>query len=187
MLVLSGMIVGAMFNALISLMKYIADTESRLPEITFWLMGSLSAISMDDILFILPLTLASLIPLLLTSWKLNVLSFGDEEAKALGVNTKRLRLVIICCASLLTASVVCITGLIGWVGLIIPHFARFLTGPNHKLLLPASFLIGASFMLIVDDLARTISSLEIPLGIITSLIGAPVFFLILRMSSKRVW
>ncbi|MDR1864974.1 MAG: iron ABC transporter permease [Bacteroidales bacterium] len=187
MLVLSGMIVASLFSALISLMKYIADSDFKLPDITFWLMGSLSGVSMSDVRLALPVTLIAIVPLFLSSWKLNVLSFGEEEAKTLGVNTARLRTVIICCTSLLTASVVCITGMIGWVGLIVPHFARFITGPNHKILLPASFLIGSTFMLLVDDLARSISSLEIPLGIITALVGAPVFLALLKVSSKRAW
>jgi iron complex transport system permease protein len=187
MLVLSGMIVGALFNALIMLMKYIADSESKLPEITFWLMGSLTSVTMYEIKYILPVTLLSLIPLWLNAWKLNILSFGEEEARTLGVDTRRLRITSIVCASLLTASVVSVTGIIGWVGLIIPHFSRFIVGPDHKLLIPASFLIGASFLLLVDDLSRTLFPLEIPLGVITSFIGAPLFFLVLRMTAKKVW
>lgn len=187
MLILSGMIVGSMFSALISLMKYIADSEFKLPDITFWLMGSLSSVTMDELRLIAPIIFITLIPIFLLSWKLNTLSLGDEEAQTLGVDIKFLRIVIICCASLLTASIVCVTGLIGWVGLIIPHFTRFLVGPNHRILLPASFLIGGIFMLLVDDLSRSISALEIPLGIITSLIGAPMFLIILKLSSKKVW
>jgi iron complex transport system permease protein len=187
MLVLSGMIVSALFSALISLMKYIADSDSKLPGITFWLMGSLAEITPGELAVVAPVVLVALIPLLLTAWRLNVLSFGEEEAATLGVNTGRLRILIIACASLMTASVVCITGLIGWVGLIIPHVARFITGPDHRILLPASFLLGSIFLLLVDDLARSVSSLEIPLGIITSLIGAPVFFILLKFSSKKVW
>ncbi|MDR3194897.1 MAG: iron ABC transporter permease [Tannerella sp.] len=187
MLVLAGMITGSLFSALISLTKYLADSESKLPDITFWLMGSLAEITMSELKAVLPAVLLALIPLLLSSWKLNVLSFGEEEARALGVHTQRLRITVVCCASLLTASIVSVTGLIGWVGLIIPHVARFLVGPNNRLLLPASFLIGSSFLLLVDDLSRSLSSLEMPLGILTSLIGAPVFFAILRISTKRAW
>jgi iron complex transport system permease protein len=187
MLVLSGMVTGAIFNALISLMKYIADSDSKLPDITFWLMGSLAGITMDEIKIVLPLVIVGVVPLFLLGWKLNVLSFGDEEAKTLGVNTGRLRVIIICCASLITASVVCISGLIGWIGLIIPHFTRFLVGPNHKQLLPASFLSGSIFMLLVDDVARSATSLEIPLGILISLIGAPLFLVFLSKSTKKTW
>jgi iron complex transport system permease protein len=187
MLVLSGMVTGAIFNALISLMKYIADSDSKLPDITFWLMGSLANITMDEIKIVLPLVIVGIVPLFLLGWKLNVLSFGDEEAKTLGVNTGRLRVIIICCASLITASVVCISGLIGWIGLIIPHFARFLVGPNHRHLLPASFLSGSIFMLLVDDAARSATSLDIPLGILISLIGAPLFLVFLSKSTKKSW
>jgi iron complex transport system permease protein len=187
MLVLSGMVVSALFSALISLMKYIADSDFKLPDITFWLMGSLSSVTMDELQFMFPVVLAGIIPLLCLSWRLNVLSFGDEEAKTLGIHTGRLRFIVICCASMLTASVVCVTGLIGWVGLIIPHFTRFITGPNHGIMLPASFLVGSTFMLLVDDLARSMSSLEMPLGIITSLVGAPMFLILLKLSSKKAW
>lgn len=187
MLILSGMMVGALFNALIMLMKYIADSESKLPEITFWLMGSLTDVTLHEIKYILPLVLLSLIPLWLNAWKLNILSFGEEEARTLGVNVRRLRIVSIVCASLLTASVASVAGIIGWVGLIVPHFARFIVGPDHRRLLPASFLAGASFLLLVDDLSRTVSTLEIPLGVITSFIGAPLFFLALRLTAKKVW
>jgi len=187
MLVLSGMVTGAIFNALISLMKYIADSDSKLPDITFWLMGSLSSITFDEIKVVLPLVILGIVPMFLLGWKLNVLSFGDEEAKALGVNTGQLRVIVICCASLITASVVCIAGLIGWIGLIIPHFARLLVGPNHKFLLPVSFLSGSIFMLLVDDVARSATSLEIPLGILISLIGAPLFLVFLSKSTKKLW
>jgi iron complex transport system permease protein len=186
-LVLSGMVTGAIFNALISLMKYIADSDSKLPDITFWLMGSLSGITFDELKVVLPLVLLGSLPVFMLGWKLNVLSFGDEEAKALGINTGRLRVIVICCASLITASVVCISGLIGWVGLIIPHFTRFLVGPNHKYLLPASFLSGSIFMLVIDDVARSATSLEIPLGILISIIGAPLFLIFLSKSTKKTW
>jgi iron complex transport system permease protein len=187
MMVLSGMIVGALFGALISLMKYLADSESRLPDIVFWLMGSLSEITMTEIKIIAPMILIAMAPLQLVSWKLNVLSFGDGEAQTLGIHTMRLRLVVIVCASLLTASVIAVSGLIGWVGLIIPHVARFIVGPDHRLLLPASFFAGATFLLWVDNLSRSIGSLEMPIGILTSLIGAPLFFIVLKISTKRVW
>lgn len=187
MLVLSGMVTAAIFNALISLMKYFADSDTKLPDITFWLMGSLASITMDEIKIVLPIVLIGILPLILLSWKMNVLSLGDEEAKALGINTGRLRIIVICCASLITASVVCISGLIGWIGLIIPHFARSLVGPNHRFLLPASFLSGSIFMLLIDDVARSATSLEIPLGILISLIGAPLFLVFLSKSTKKSW
>ena len=187
MLVLSGMVTAAIFNALVSLTKYIADTDSKLPDITFWLMGTLSRITIEELKIVIPVISIGIVPILLLGWRLNVLSFGDEEARALGVNTGRLRFIIICCASLITASVVCVVGLIGWIGLIIPHFARFLVGPNHKILLPASFLSGSIFILWVDNVARSATTLEIPIGILISLIGAPLFLIFLKKSSKKTW
>lgn len=184
MLVLSGIIVGTLFNAFVSMIKYVADSEFKLPDITFWLMGSLTSITAHQLHFIIPIILVFFVPLLLLGWQMNVLSFGEEEAQAMGINTNRLRLVVIICSTFLTASSVSVTGMIGWIGLIIPHVTRFLTGPNYKTLFPASFLLGATFLLCVDDLARTVSSVEIPLGIITSLIGAPMFFVILSMKKK---
>ncbi|MDR0572781.1 MAG: iron ABC transporter permease [Tannerella sp.] len=184
-LVLSGMIVSALFGALISLMKYIADAETKLPDITFWLMGSFSNIGMNEIKFIAPIVVAGLIPAFLCSWKLNVLSFGEEEALTMGLNTRKIRITLIVCASLMTASVVSVTGLIGWTGLIVPHFTRFIAGSNNRTLLPAAFITGAAFMLGVDDLARSIMPVEIPLGIITSLIGAPLFFVVLITRAKN--
>lgn len=187
MLVLSGMVTAAIFNALVSLMKYLADSDSKLPDITFWLMGTLSRITMDEVKVILPVVAAGLVPIVMLGWQLNILSCGEDEAKALGINTGRVRLVIIASASLITASVVCVVGLIGWIGLIIPHFARFLVGPNHKVLLPAAFLTGSIFILCVDNVARSASSLEIPIGILISIIGAPLFLLFLKKSSNKTW
>ena len=187
MLVLSGIITSAIFNALISLIKYVADTDNQLPEITFWLIGSLSAIDMDELKYVIPIVVAGSIPLLLLSWKMNILSFGDEEAKSMGINTNRIRVTIVICASLITASVVCVSGLIGWIGLIIPHFARFLVGPNHRIMLPTSLFLGAAFLLITDDLSRSATSVEIPLSIIISLIGAPFFLFFLANSARKSW
>lgn len=185
-LVLTGMVVSTLFSSFISMTKYLADPYSKLPAITFWLMGGLSSISMKDVKMILIPILLGAIPLVLLRWKLNVLSFGEEEAKALGIDTSKLRLVIIICSTLLTAASVSICGMIGWIGLIIPHLARMLVGPNYKVLLPASLLIGSTFLLLVDDVARSAFPLEIPLGILTSLIGAP-FFIYLLLKGKRGW
>jgi len=187
MLVLSGMVVSTLFASLISLLKFMADTDSKLPSITFWLMGSLASIGITDLKIVVPIVLSGLVPLILVSWRMNVLSFGDEEAKAMGIHTGKLRVLIILCASLVTASIIAITGHIGWIGLIIPHFARLITGPDNKVLMPFSFFLGGAFLLIVDDVARSISILEIPLGIITSLLGAPCFLFFLRKSQKRSW
>ena len=182
--VLSGIIVGSIFTALTSLIKYVADPYDELPAIVFWLMGSLATVRYGDLLWIiLPMFFGALV-LFLLRWRINVLSLGDEEAKALGMNVERMRLMIIICATLMTSAAVSISGVIGWVGLVVPHISRMIVGPNYSRLLPMSMVIGASFMLIVDDLSRTITATEIPLGILTSLVGAPLFaYLITRGST----
>ena len=179
MLVLGGMIVSTLFSSFITLTKYIADPESKLPEITYWLMGGLSTVSLQDIaVLIVPLVVGAL-PLAAMRWQLNAMAFGDEEASAMGMNVKRLRSIFILCATLLTAASVSVAGMIGWIGLIIPHMARFIVGPNNKVLLPMASLVGASFLLLVDNVARLLFTVEIPLGILTSIIGAPFFFYLL--------
>jgi iron complex transport system permease protein len=185
-LVLVGILVGSVFTALVSLAKYAADPYSKLPAITLWLMGSLSAINPKDLGFALVPMAIGLVPLYLLRWNLNVLAFGEEEARALGAETTRLRWIIIFCATLLTGAAVAIAGMVGWVGLVIPHLARMIVGPDYRVLLPASVLLGASYLLLTDDLARSVMANEIPLGIITALIGAP-FFLYLMMRSERGW
>ena len=185
-LVLVGIMVNSIFMALVSLMKYVGDAYNKLQAITFWLLGSLASTSSRDVLFALVPILVGLVPLLLLRWNLNVLSFGEEEARALGANTKKLRWIIIFCATLLTATSVAVAGMVGWVGLVIPHLARMIVGPNYKVLLPASLLLGATYLLLVDDVARSVYALEIPLGIVTALIGAP-FFLYLLSRTQRGW
>ncbi|WP_283171071.1 FecCD family ABC transporter permease [Curtanaerobium respiraculi] len=184
MLVLGGMIVSTLFSSFITLTKYVADPDSKLPEITYWLMGSLSTINLQDIVFLLPPTILGMAPLFALRWQLNTMAFGDEEAQAMGLNVNRLRATFIFCATLLTAAAVSIAGMIGWIGLIIPHMARFLVGPNCKELLPMSFLTGGSFLLLVDNVARNMFTVEIPLGILTSIIGAPFFFYLLLKRKK---
>lgn len=185
-LILSGMLVGTIFQSFISLTKYMADPYDKLPTITFWLMGSLTSISRTDILMLIVPFILGTIPLFLIRWHLNTLSFGEEEAKALGIDTKKLRFLVIVCSTILTASAVSVAGMVGWVGLIVPHLARMIVGPNFKVLLPASALIGSTYLLLVDNLARTISHIEIPLGILTSLIGAP-FFIYLLFKAGKGW
>ncbi|WP_084145916.1 FecCD family ABC transporter permease [Anaerovorax odorimutans] len=185
-LILAGMIVSTLFSSLITLSKYIADPYSKLPEITYWLMGGLSAVSGSDVLLLIIPFMCGIIPLFLLRWQINAMAFGDEEAKAMGLNTGKLRAIFIVSATLLTASSVAVSGMIGWIGLVIPHLSRMLVGPNYKYLMPASFLIGGSFLLIVDNLARTLFTMEIPLGILTSIIGAP-FFVYLLIKRKRGW
>lgn len=188
-LLLSGIITGAMFGAFISLTKYIADAEYKLPDITFWLMGSLTNVTATQVLTIAPIVLLAVLPLYFSSWRLNVLSFGEDEAHTMGVQVQRLRLVVILSATLLTATVVSITGLIGWIGLVVPHIARFIIGSDNRYLLPAAFMLGSSFLIVIDLLSRTLSALEIPLGIIASIIGAPIFFFVLKSvkSKQSVW
>lgn len=179
MLVLCGLIVSTLFQAFVSIIKYVADTDLLLPEITYWLMGSIAKVTYKDILFFLiPFTLGT-VPIMMIRWQLNVMSFGEDEAKAMGVNVRLIRLICIVCSTLLTAGVVSIAGTVGWVGLMIPHLVRFMVGPNNGKLIPMSFLTGALFMLIVDNVCRSALAYEIPLGVLTSLIGAPFFILIL--------
>ena len=179
MLVLCGLIVSTLFQAFVSIIKYVADTDLLLPEITYWLMGSIAKVTYKDIMFfMIPFTLG-VIPIMLIRWQLNVMSFGEDEAKAMGVNVRSIRLICIVCSTLLTAGVVSIAGTIGWVGLMIPHLVRFMVGPNNVKLIPMSFLTGSLFMLVVDNVCRSALAYEIPLGVLTSLIGAPFFVLIL--------
>jgi len=183
MLVLSGVVVAAFFSALLSGAKYVADPESRLPAITYWLLGSLNAASIKGLAMALPPIILGSLGLLLVRWKLNVLAMGDEEARSLGVETERLKGIVIVCTTLITAAAVSVCGMVGWVGLVIPHVGRMLVGPNHRLLLPATLSIGASYLLFIDDIARTATAGEIPLGILTAIIGAPFFAYLLRRTS----
>lgn len=178
-LVLAGVAVGAFLGAGISLLKILADPYTQLPSITFWLMGGLNAVSLRDLLSALPWALAGFVPMVLLRWRVNLLSLSDDEARALGVNTRRLRGGLIVAATLMTASALSFTGIIGWVGLLIPHMARLLAGPEFSRLLPASCLLGAAFLLITDTLARTLVSIELPLGILTAMVGAPFFLYLL--------
>ncbi|MGI6406332.1 MAG: FecCD family ABC transporter permease [Syntrophaceticus sp.] len=185
-LVLSGILIGTLFTSGTSLLKYMADPFDKLPAITYWLMGSLSSISSEDVLAVILPMLAGGFVLYLVRWRLNVLSLGEEEASALGLDTRKLKMIVILCATMMTSAAVSISGMIGWVGLIVPHLARMIVGPNYKVLLPASIIIGGTYLLLVDDLARVMASVEIPLGILTSIIGAP-FFIYLLMHSRRGW
>lgn len=185
-LVLTGMVVTALFTSVISLTKYVADPDGKLPVITFWLMGGLSSITVANLKMLIPPVILSLIPLLLLRWRMNIFSFGEEEAQSLGINTARLRTIIIICSTILTASTVSVSGMVGWVGLVIPHLARMLVGPNYKILLPTSLLLGGIYLLVVDDFARCLFTMEIPLGILTSMIGAP-FFIYLLLKGKGGW
>lgn len=179
-LVLSGIVVAAFFSALLSAVKYIADPDSKLPAITYWLLGSLNNASSHVLMLVLPPIVAGIAGLLLLRWRLNVLALGDEEARSLGMRTEILKGVVIVCCTLITAACVSFCGMIGWVGLVIPHLGRMLVGPDHRVLLPVTLSLGASYLLLMDDLARTLTPGEIPLGILTAIIGAPFFAFLLR-------
>lgn len=185
-LVLAGVVVGALAGAAISLLKILADPYDQLPAIVFWLLGSLSAIRKSEVWAATPLVVVALVPLILLRWRINVLSLGEEEAKALGVEAGRLRLFVIAAATLMTASVVAISGVIGWLGLVIPHIARMLVGPSFDRLLPTAMLLGGGYLLLVDTLARTMARIEVPIGILTAVIGAP-FFLWLLARGREGW
>jgi iron complex transport system permease protein len=183
-LVLAGVAVGAMLGAGISLLKVLADPYNQLPAITFWLLGSLATVTLGDVASIMPALLVGLVPLVLLRWRVNLMSLGDEEARALGVETRYLRPVLIASATLVTAGAVSITGVIGWIGLIVPHVARLIVGPDYRRLLPASMMLGAGYLVAVDLIARNAGTIEIPLGILTAFVGAP-FFLWLLASGRR--
>ncbi len=185
-LVLAGVVVGSLAGAAISLLKILADPYDQLPAIVFWLLGSLSAVRKGEVWAAAPLVLLGLVPLILLRWRINVLSLGDEEAKALGVEAGRLRLLVVAAATLMTASVVAISGVIGWVGLVIPHIARMMVGPSFDRLLPTAMLLGAGYLLLVDTIARTMARIEVPIGILTAVIGAP-FFLWLLARGRAGW
>lgn len=180
MIVLGGMVVSAMFQAFVSLAKYVADPQDKLPSITYWLMGSMSASTYQTLLMGSPFIIAGITIIFLLRWRLNILSLNEDEAKSMGMNIKVMRLWIIFSASLITASCVSMCGQVGWVGLLIPHVARMLMGSNNQTVIPVSISLGAVFMMIIDTFARSATAAEIPLSILTAVIGAPFFILLLR-------
>lgn len=185
-MILAGMMIGSLFTSCTSFVKLVADTEQTLPAITYWLMGSLVSIKPQDVAFAIVPIIAGSVPLFLLKWRMNLLTVGEEEAQAMGINTRALRLVVIVCATLLTASSVAISGMIGWVGLVIPHFCRMIFGYDYRKIIPASALFGATFLMVVDNIARLATTAEIPLGILTSFVGAPIFvYLILKGGTSR--
>jgi iron complex transport system permease protein len=185
-LVLTGVVVGTLLGSSIALLKYLADPYNQLPLITFWLLGSLASAAPRDLVVAAPLALLGLAPMLLLRWRVNLLALPDDEARALGVDTRRLRAVVVAAATLMTASAVALSGVIGWIGLLVPHAARLLAGPDFGRLLPLSILIGAIFLLLVDTLCRTVAPVEIPPGVLTALVGTPVF-LWLFAAARRSW
>lgn len=181
-IVLSGIMMGSLFNALVSLVKFMADEESQLPAITYWLMGGLNHASYESLLLGAPPILAGIVILFLLRWRMNLLPLSDDEARSSGVNISVLRGITVVCATLITASCVSMCGQVGWVGLLIPHMCRMKFGSNHLSLLPASISLGAVFMIVVDTAARSISTQEIPISILTAIIGAPFFIILMRRS-----
>jgi iron complex transport system permease protein len=185
-LVLAGTIASSLFNAIGSLLKYTADPQDKLPEITYWLMGSFTSASYREILIGCPLILVGIILIYLLRWRLNILSLSDDEAKASGINIKRTRMLFIIASTLITASAVSMCGQVGWIGLLIPHCARMLVGSNNRYVIPVSLSLGACFMILIDTLSRTISIIELPLSILTAIIGAPVFISLLNKTRSNL-
>lgn len=185
-LVLTGVVIGTLLGSGIALLKYLADPYNQLPAITYWLMGSLASIAPADLGAACAFVLAGLAPMLLLRWRMNLLALPEDEARALGVDTRKLRLVVIAAATLMTAAAVAVSGVIGWIGLLVPHAARMLVGPDFGRLLPLAMLLGAAFLLAVDTLCRTVAAIEIPPGVLTALLGTP-FFLWLFAASRRGW
>ena len=186
MLVLSGIIVGGFLSSVLAIMKYLADEQTQLASIVYWQLGSLASILAEDLQAILPVFLGCSTLLLLLSWRINILSFGELEARTLGVNLRQVRSIVIICASLLTASAVSVSGTIGWVGLVIPHLSRLLSGSDNTRSLPTTLLVGAGFMLVIDTIARTLTTVEIPLSILTGFVGAPLYAILLYKQRARL-
>lgn len=186
-LVLGGVIVSSVFSALISLAKYLADPLEKLPTIVFWLMGSLASARYQDLLFGGIPMLLGMAGLVAIRWRINVLSMGERESRALGLDTFAVRGIVIISATLATAGAVCVSGIIGWIGLVIPHIGRMLVGNDNKALIPASISLGACFLLLVDGIGRIISGGEIPVGIITALVGGPFFVYLLKKTKGGGW
>lgn len=178
--ILAGIMIGSLFSALVSLVKFTADTETKLPEITYWLMGSLDSASYKGLLFGAPAIIVGVAVLILLRWRLNILPLSDEEARSTGVNVKWLRAAAVICSTMITASVVSMCGQVGWVGLLVPHICRMWLGNDHRKTLPASVFIGAAFMIAVDTAARSMSAAEFPVSILTAIVGAPFFIFLMR-------
>ena len=183
--VLAGVMVSSLFQAGVSYTKLIADPTDELADITYWLMGSLTGAKMDQVAAVFPILLVGCAVMFVLRWRINILTMGDDEASTMGVDARRLRIIVIVAATFLTAACASVTGMIGWVGLVIPHLCRMLVGADYRKLIPASMLMGAGFLLLVDDISRLATTAEIPIGILTAFVGAP-FFLYLITRKKRV-
>ena len=185
-LVLAGVIASSLFNAIGSLLKYTADPQDKLPEITYWLMGSFTSATYEKILVGSPLIIIGIVVIYLLRWRLNILALSEDEAKASGIDIKKTRMTFILSSTLITASAVSMCGQVGWIGLLIPHCARMLVGSNNRYVVPVSISLGASFMIIIDTLSRTISVIELPLSVLTAIIGAPVFISLLNRNRSNL-
>ena len=183
-IVLSGIMIGSLFTALVSLVKFVADDESQLPSITYWLMGGLDKANYTSLLFGAPAIIVGIVIMFLLRWRMNLLPLSDDEAKASGVNIRLLRIIIIICATAITASCISLCGQVGWVGLLIPHMCRMAFGGNHLSIIPASISFGAVFMIVVDTIARTATAAEIPVSILTAIVGAPFFIFLMRKNGR---
>lgn len=186
-LVLGGVVVGALLGSGVALLKYLADPYNQLPAITFWLLGSLSAVNRTDLGTLVPPVAVALVPLVLLRWRLDVMTLGDEEATSLGVHVRAVRIAVVAAATLMTAAAVSVSGIVGWVGLLVPHLARLAVGPAFARLLPMAVLLGAGYLLAVDTLARTIGRVELPLGVLTAVLGTPVFLWLLAFGRRAGW
>lgn len=184
-LLLAGIMVGALFSACTSYIKLVADPTNQLPQITYWLMGSLSGTRMGTVRFAAVCMAVGLVPLLLLRWRMNLLTLSPDEARAMGVHTDRLRLAVILSSTVLTAAAVSVSGMIGWVGLVIPHLSRRIVGSDCRRLMPMSCLFGAAFLLLVDNMARCLTATEIPIGILTAFVGAPFFIYLMVRGGDR--
>ena len=184
-LLLAGIMVGSLFSACTSYIKLVADPTNQLPQITYWLMGSLSGTRMGTVKFAAVCMAVGLVPLLLLRWRMNLLTMSPDEARAMGVHTDRLRLAVILSSTVLTAAAVSVSGMIGWVGLVIPHLSRRIVGSDCRRLMPMSCLFGAAFLLLVDNMARCLTATEIPIGILTAFVGAPFFIYLMVKGGDR--
>lgn len=187
MIVLGGVVTGSFFGSIVSLVTYLANPYTTLPAIVFWLLGSVAAATIAKVLVAVIPVLAGTVVLLALRWRINVLSLGDEDAAALGLRPSLLRWVVLVSVAMIVAGAVAVSGVISWVGLVMPHLARMWVGPDHRVLLPVSFLMGGAYLIVVDTIARSATAGEIPLGVLTALIGAPVFFVLLRRNRDRIW
>lgn len=184
-LILVGIVISTFFNSAISIIKLLADPFAKLPTITYWLMGSIASVNFQSVTILLATVLPAIIIIMLLKYQFNIISLGEQRAQALGCPYNKIRIIILLCISLISAGIVSVAGSVGWIGLIIPHITRRFVGANHVRILPIAALLGAIFMIIIDDFARFLSTSEIPLGIMTSLIGVPVFTLVLRRTQKK--